>query len=190
MKTVRKLWNLFPLLMLWAMLGIFFWSWIFTFLTDTAPEKKITFYADCEVVNASELCAILEEAAFPGIEMVKFHPFDYALMNSEGIRNADIYIAPASFLHEHEGWARPLPEGFYGGETLSDENGAAMGVCVYSPEADSVFAQGFLLPPAANREAFYLFFGANSPHVLQNENAADDAARVYALKFLSDFIQN
>ena len=89
MKPMKRLWNLIPAMILWGMLSVFLWGWIFIFLTDTQPENKLTLFVDTAVPDATGLAVRLEENALSDeIRMVKVHPFTYAMLDSEPLRQS------------------------------------------------------------------------------------------------------
>ena len=74
----------------WALLSTILWAWIFTLLTDTVPEKKVTLYVQTEDCRSVELTLKLEEEKPEGIKMVKVHPFSYAAFGNRELLEADV----------------------------------------------------------------------------------------------------
>lgn len=179
MNKNSRLASLFPALMIWLILSVLFWCWIFTFLTDTDAAHKITVFADTAACSEKELALILEEDLPEEIRMVKVHRFSYAMFNSDGIRNADLYIFRASDLETVRDWLAPLPEGFADRASLFDENGTPLGITVYDP-AGTAAAESFLtyFAPGETPELCYLAFGISSLHLPGNEEALTTSAGV------------
>lgn len=150
----------FPVYVLWALAAFVLWSWVFGFLTDTSPEKKLTLYISADEVQDVELAALLEDGGLPeGIRMVKVHPFSYAMFGETDLLSADLYIVRASEAMEWRDSFRPLPAGIRGDLELE---GGVSGVRVYDAQTGSGVYDGLIgYDPA---EDFCLFFGANSAH--------------------------
>ncbi len=154
MKKCKTLFNLIPLMLGWLVLSVIFWGWIFTFLTDTAPENKIVLYIDAEVPDDTALSLAMEEYGAPGIQMVQARPFTFAMMGNSDIDRADLYIVPASHAGEYGEW-------FAEGE----------GIPVYDPTAGIGAATAYI---DYTDEVYYLYYGANSAHL------NDGLAKAYA----------
>lgn len=164
----------FPVYVLWALAAFVLWSWVFGFLTDTSPEKKLTLYISADEVQDVELAALLEDGGLPeGIRMVKVHPFSYAMFGETDLLAADLYIVRASEAEEWRDSFRPLPAGIRGDLELE---GGVSGVRVYDAQTGSGVYDGLIgYDPA---EDCYLFFGAGSAH-------GDDGAALWlAREFL------
>ncbi|MBP3540770.1 MAG: hypothetical protein J6K72_02975 [Clostridia bacterium] len=200
MEKLKRFWNLVPALILWAMLSIFLWGWIFTFLTDTAPENKLTLFVDAAVPDSTGLAVRLEENALSDeIRMVKVHPFSYAMLDGEPLRRADTYIVRVSHVEEYWEWFAPLPErltagaapvGSYQqpiGASLLLLDGAPYGIRVYDAATGTGIAQAFIdyHDPALPDEDYYLMLGKESLHLTANEGGQDDKAILLAEAILA-----
>lgn len=155
-----------------------FWSWIFNFLTDAAPENRILLYADMPSFRWKELAAVLEEDAPENIRWVKVHPFSYAMMNSSEVETADLYVMTAPQAEQHPDWLTQAPDSLAAGrETLQWDN-VIYGIRL-DPAADEYFRY-------KEQEAgpWYLFFGARSTHLPGAPEAKDDAAWQMAVRLL------
>ena len=131
---------------LWAVMALIFTGFVFSGITDTVPENKIVLYADCEVRSAPELAEKLEKALGGSVRMVKIHPFTYAMFNSAGLKQADLYLVPDSHLEEYREWFTPEE-----------------GLVVYDPASGfSAAAEYFLYDPS---ESYRLFPGQSSVHL-------------------------
>ena len=174
---------------MWLLLSAVFWGWIFSsFVSDTAPEKKITIYIDAPQVADTALDVALEEHLPPGIRMVRAHPFSYAVFDTDALLGADIFIVPASHAAEYIDSFSPLR-----GVLLTDpeerweHNGVAYGLRVY--DADACLGSGeeyidYAVPGQAP-EDYYLFFGTGSLHAASLTGNGDDAAIEISRVFLS-----
>ena len=173
------------------------WSWIFTFLTDTGRENKIVLYADMKNFQWQELAVFLEEAAPEGIRFVQVHPFTYAMMNSAGPEQADLYIMTVAQAAEFERLISPWPETpedlppelaplvrdvppvpsapAEGGAEGAQEK-TFRGLLLYDAETGEGIRPDWLNYGDQPGENWYLFFGIQSLHVPGNENSVDGAA--------------
>ena len=141
-----------------------FWGWIFTFLTDTDPERKIVIYADMREFRWRELSAALEEQAPEGIRLVQVRPFTYALMNPAALEQADLYVMPESHAEEYADWILPAPER------------ESAGLLLYDAETGEGAAREYLNYGECPGENWYLYFGARSSHAGGVDSAAGEIA--------------
>ena len=161
---VRRALSLFPAFVLWTMITVVFGGFVFNRITDTAPEHKVVIYADCTVTDGAVLADMLESALTAPVRMVKIHPCDYAMFGSEAIRNADLYIIPASHAAEYSEWLVPD------------------GIPVYRPDGSVCVASAYFgYDPD---EEYDLYYGSASLHTSGNEGAADNQAADVAQKLL------
>ena len=151
---MRKLLRQLPAMLLWLIISVVFWCWIFTFLTDTAPKNKIALFIDAPSCRDTELALEMEKSMPDGIHMVKVHPFSYAMLNSEQITGADLYILRESEVGLYKDWF------------------AEDGMCI------RIAGQQNGLDPyidfAAPEEDWFLFAGKGSVHL--EDGAARQAA--------------
>lgn len=184
MRKSRKMATLIPALMIWLILAVLFWSWIFTFLTDTDPAHKITLFADVAVSRDKELAIELEKELPDGIRMVKVHRFSYAMFDSNNLRNADLFILKASDLEQYRDWLAPLPEQVAARAVLFDESGTPLGIPVFDPSDGTCAASSYLTytVPGEDPELWCLAFGASSVHL---PDGADSPSVMIADKLLS-----
>ena len=192
MKPMKRLWNLIPAMILWGMLSVFLWGWIFTFLTDTQPENKLTLFIDAAVTDGTGLAVQLEETLLDDtISMVKVHPFTYAMLDSEPLRQSDVYIVRASHVEEYREWFAPWSVGFSvkdgSDEALLLLDGAPYGIRVYDAATGTGIGQNFINyhDPALPDEDYYLMLGKASLHLTANEGGLDDRAILLAEALLS-----
>lgn len=186
MKKVKAFLDLVPLMLLWAMLSIFLWSFVFNFLTDTAPENKIVLFIDAPLQEESRLAVQLEEAIAEPVEMVQVRAFAYAMMDSTEIERADLYIVSASQAETYREWFAPLPEALRSFGEVLEMDGVPYGVKVFDALAAKGIATDFIayLFPGRGPEDYYLFAGSKSLHISGHENAVDDQAVTCALRLL------
>ena len=150
---MKKLARLIPSLCVWAILSIVFWEWIFTtFALDAPAAKKLCVAIDAPVTNATELAVQIEEILPDGFRMAKVYSFDYAMMDTSSITNADILIIPESAAESYA-------------ELISPE---------YEPLPLEGVAGEYIGYDSS--ESYYLYFGINSLHTGENDTAAFDAA--------------
>ena len=148
MRILKNIFSHLHIFLLWAILSTMLWAWIFTFVTDTSPDKKITVYCHVPSVKGTELAVRLEENMPEGLKMIKVHTFDYVMFNIEAIEKGDIYIIPASETGQFAEELVPV-----GGEN---------GVKVYDAETGIGIAAEYI---AYGGEDYYLFLGAGSVHL-------------------------
>ena len=169
---IKRTLSRFPVYLLWALMSVFLWGFVFSFLTDAAPAKKLTVYISADAVDDVELAARLEEGGLPdGIRMVKVHPFSYAMFSDSDLLSADIYIVKAS---EADGWRdsfRALPDGLEGDFDLGN---GVRGVRVYDAETGTGVYDDLIgyAAPGNPAEDWYLFFGTGSQHTEDGDGAA------------------
>lgn len=155
MKILKNIFKKLYLFVAWAIVAFIFWSWIFTFATDTSPERKITVYCHVPEISGTELAVKLEEDKPEGIKMIKVHSFEYVMFDVESIENGDIFILPESLIPEYDG-------------LLLDPAG---GIKIYDSEAGTGSADSYI---GYADEDYYLFLGAKSAHL--GDGAAEKVA--------------
>ena len=178
-----RFFSLVPGLILWGMFSLLLWCWIFSLITDTAPAKKISLYVDGTVSRPVELAAMLEEILPEGIRMVKVHPFSYAMMDSESIRRADLFILPEQEIDVYREWLAPLPEDLSPEpQGLLVRDSIPLGIPVYDAEA-ALCAAGSCISYAESGypdQTWYLCFGSQSLHTPGVPGALDSTAVMIA----------
>lgn len=148
MRALKNIFSHLYIFVLWAVLSAILWAWIFTLITDTSPDKKVTVYCHVPDVKSTELAAALEENMPEGLKMVKVHSFDYVLFDMESIEKGDIFIIPQS---ETEPFAEDIVP-------VDGENG----IKVYDSETGKGIGLEYI---SYGDEDYYLFLGANSVHL-------------------------
>ena len=147
---------------LWLLFSVLFWSWIFGFVTDAQPEKKVTLFVSAEAMEGTALSAALETALPDGLR-------------TQALEEADLYVLRASELEEDLAFLRPLPIAPDG--VVWEHGGVAYALRCYDAAADAGAADSYI-DYRAGGEDCYLCFGARSVH------AGDGAAEAIALQFL------
>ena len=144
----KKLFAHLHTFVLWALASILFWSWIFTFVTDTVPEKKVTVYCLAPGVRDTYLAAALEETMPEGLRMIRVHPFDYVMFGVDAFYQGDLFLLPASEIGNYEELLVPL-------ETGQDTK-------IYDAAGGTGAAMAYI---SYGAEDYYLFLGAGSRHL-------------------------
>ncbi len=160
---------------LWLLFSVLFWGWIFGFVTDARPEKKVTLFVSAEAVEDTALAAALESALPEGLRLVKVHPISYAFFQTQELESADLYVLRESELEADVGFFRPLP--LAPGDAVWSKDGTVYALRCYDAAADRG-AAGSYIDYRAGGEDCYLCFGARSVH------AEDAAAEGVARRFL------
>ena len=148
MRTLKNIFSHLHIFLLWAVLSTILWSWIFTLVTDTSPDKKVTVYCHVPEVQGTALAVRLEEDMPEGLKMIRVHSFDYVMFDTKSITEGDIFIIPAS---EREQFADDLIP-------IDDENG----IKVYDSGTETGIALEYIV---YGDEDYYLFLGAGSAHL-------------------------
>ena len=148
MRILKNIISHLYIFLLWTVFSAILWSWIFTLVTDTSRDKKVTVYCHVPEVQDTLLAVELEKDMPEGLKMIKVHSFDYVMFNVDSINDGDIYIIPAS---EREPFADDLVP-------VGEENG----VKVYDCETGTGVAAEYI---SYGNEDYYLFLGAGSAHL-------------------------
>lgn len=164
MKMLKNIVSRFHIFLLWLLASVMFWSWIFTIVTDTSPDKKVTVYCHVPAVHDTALAVALEEHMPDGLEMIKVHSFDYVMFDEESISQGDVFIIPASEIELFAGDLAPV--------------GEEQGVMVYEASTGAGVAMDYI---QYADEDFYLFLGAGSAH-LEDGKALEVAMLLLAMK--------
>ena len=145
---IRKIFSHLHTFVLWALASALFWSWIFTFVTDTSPDKKVTVY--CLVPNVQDTClaAALEETMPEGLRMIKVHSFDYVMFGVNAFYEGDIFLLPVSEIGNYQELLVPVEAG--------------QGIKAYDAAAGTGAAIRYI---RYGDEDCYLFLGAGSRHL-------------------------
>lgn len=132
MNKLRNFFSHLYLYVLWLVLSAVIWMFVFGFVTDTSPDKKVTLFVDAPVEDTA-LAYELEKDLPEGIRMVKVHPFSYAMFDDSNITTADLFIIPES---EYELYASAFtdPEGIPVWDSAAHQGAA--GQFISYPEED------------------------------------------------------
>ena len=186
MRNIKRFLSLVPALTLWLMFSVLLWGFVFSRITDTVPQKKLTLCVDAAVPRATELAVELEKTKGEGIRMVKVRPFSYAMFDGDVLRNADLFIVKASDIEAYRDWFAPLPDALRGNAALTLD-GEPYGLPAYDATTGKGIATDYItyFATAETPENCYLLFGRKSTHLLSNEDAVDDAAVDFARSLLA-----
>ena len=156
-RAIRRIRRMMPGLLIWLIASGLIGGFIFIRVTDAAPGNKIMIYMDGEVMNGAELADRLERLLPEPIRKVQIRPFTYALFGSDELRNADLYIVPASHTEEYREWFLPGREGSL----------------MHDPETGRAAAGRWLI---YGDEIYRMFPGAGSRHL--EDGMTDRAAEL------------
>lgn len=96
MKMLKRILSQWHSFVLWLLVSALFWSWVFTLVTDTSPENKVTVYCKVPEIRDTELAATLEERMPEGLRMIQVHSFDYVMFGVDAFYQGDVFIVPVS----------------------------------------------------------------------------------------------
>ena len=71
MRVLKNIASQFYLYLLWLLVSVLVWGWVFTRITDTAPEKKVTVFVNAYAVEDRALSVELEKSMPEGIKMIR-----------------------------------------------------------------------------------------------------------------------
>lgn len=148
MRILKNIFSMLHIFLLWMLLSAVFWGWIFTFVTDTSPDRKVSVYCHVPEINDKALAVSLEENMPDGLRMIKVHSFDYVMFDVESIGMGDIFIIPASEIEQYSDSLLYM--------------GADSGVKVYDASSRTGVAEEYI---SYSDEDHYLFLGAGSVHL-------------------------
>ena len=155
MKMLKRILSQLHTFVLWLLVSAFFWSWIFTFVTDTSPDRKITVYCKVPEIQDTALAVALEADMPEGLRMIKVHSFDYVMFGVDAFYQGDMFIVPASEI-----------------ETYAEMFAPGEGEKVYDAAEGRGAATAYI---RYGNEDYYLFFGAGSAHL--EDGRAQEVAR-------------
>ena len=158
MRVLKNIFSQLHTFVLWLLASALFWGWIFTFVTDTVPAKKVTVYCRVPAVEDTAMAAALEEDMPEGLRMVQVHTFDYVMFGTDAFDRGDIFIVPAS---EDADFVKDLLP-------LEGEGGAK----VYDAATGEGAATEYI---RYGDEDYYMYLGSGSVHL--DDGAALAVAR-------------
>ena len=163
MKMLKNIISQLHTFILWLLICAVFWGWIFTFVTDTSPDKKVTIYCKVPDIQDTELAAALEKHMPEGLRMIKVHTFDYVMIGVDEFNRGDVFIVPTSDIETFA-------------EILAPVEGE-QGVKVYDADTGTGVAKTYI---CYTSEDFYLFLGTGSVH-LEDGKALQVAQELLAM---------
>ncbi len=174
MTKTGKLRRVLPVCLLCLAASAVFWGWIFTFITDTGFDRKISVYYSPSLRADETLAARLEEQLPEGIRMVKVRSFEYFMFGTEDLEKGDLYIVKESECGQYLSFFRSLPAEAASafGDRLYVYTDAQSGAAVTGLNLDS---GGYFSESFPEGERLILFFGGKSAH-------AEDRKAMYALQ--------
>ena len=148
MRFFKNIFSKLHSFVLWLLISAVFWGWIFTIVTDTTADKKVTVYCMVPALEDTALSVALEERMPEGLSAVRVHTFDYVMFNTEEFYKADAFILPASEIETYAELFAPV-EGEWGVKVYDAATGVGIaGEYIQYPEEDC-----------------YLFLGKDSAHL-------------------------
>lgn len=182
MKRADAALRLAPMLLVWAVLGAFFWSFIFLRVTDTDPAHKLVVCVDAAVPGAAELEELLDRACGGDVRMTKVRPFAYAMMDSSALRGADLLIVREENLAAYQDWFAPCPATFAARDEDWLAGGVRCGLFLSGTGQQNAVLRRWIDYSGVDADGgrFYLCFGKQSRHLAGLEGAADDEAPRFA----------
>lgn len=182
MRVLKNIASQLHIYLLWLFAAALLWGWIFTFVTDTRPERKVTVFVEALDCRDRDLAVELEKTMPEGIRMIKVHPFTYAMFDEGTLLGADLYIVPASHVEEYrESFADAAGLPLAAGRAVGPAGGVRIYEAAGTGGADSYITYA---PPGGAGEDYYLFFGVNSLHAAALNGTGDDAALAVAERLL------
>lgn len=175
MRILKNIASQLHIYLLWLFAAALLWGWIFTFVTDTKPERKVTVFVEAPACRDRALAVELEKTMPEGLRMIKVHPFTYAMFDESTLTGADLYIVSASQAAEYRDSfvsAAYLP--LAAGRIVSEWGG----IRIYDAADCTGGADDYITyaAPETAGEDYYLFFGRNSLHAAALNGTGDDAA--------------
>ena len=189
MRVLKNIAAQIPAYLLWVIASVLIWGFVFTRLTDTVPERKVTIYVNAFECSDRALAAVLQEDAPAPIRMVKVHPISYIMFDQTSIQYADLFILRGSDVEKLTDSLAPLPESVApaDAEDRIEVGGVCLGRCIYRADRDEGRATDYITYRMDNypAEDYYLCFGARSVHLGEAYGCADDAAVTVAQRLLA-----
>ncbi len=156
MRVLKNIASQFYLYLLWLLVSVLVWGWVFTRITDTAPEKKVTVFVNAYAVEARALSVELEKSMPEGIKMIRVRPFSYAMFEESSILGADIFIIKGSEIESYR-------------DSLAGD-----GIKIYDARTGHGAARQYIRYTIDGEapEDYYLFYGVESVHTGEKDEAA------------------
>lgn len=179
MRGIKRVLSQLHRYVLWALLSVFFWSWIFVLVTDPGRAHKVVLYASGVPIDDKAFAIALEEGS--SVRFVQVHAFDYALFDVDAPKQADLWILPESELPDWQERLQPIPldeEGY-------TADGALLGILLYRADGSVCRAGRYCAYAASGApQNYYLCFNRESVHLGDWNGSKDDAAIEVAQRIL------
>ncbi len=163
MRLIKNVFSQLHSFALWMLMSFLIWGWIFTLVTDTSAEKKVTVYCNVPLIEDKAMALKLEENMPDGLKMVKVHSFRYVMFDMENMELGDIFILPESEIDTFRAELRPIS--------------GDVGEKVYDAASGTGIATEYI---TYGDEDYYLFLGGESVH-LEDGVALEMAKKLMAL---------
>ena len=187
MKLIKRIFRLTPMLITWAMLGVLFWGFVFTRITDTDRAHKIVLCVDAQVPGAAELETRMTGLARGPIRLVRVLPFSYAMMDASTLTDADLLIVRDTNLERYADWFAPWPEQLSSAGRFWERDGVPCGLLIHTAgQADALSAYiDYAQPPQDGDADYYLCIGAHSLHTGGSDVKNADATGIFCAEWLA-----
>ena len=110
MGKLKKILDLVPLFLLWAMISVLAWGFVFNQITDTDRAYKLVLCVDAPVPGENEFALEIKREAPDRIRLVRVCPFSYAMMDAKTLEEADLYLIAEDHLETYRDWLLPLTD--------------------------------------------------------------------------------
>lgn len=162
MKMLKRILSQLHSFVLWLLVSALFWSWIFTFVTDTSADQKVTVYLKVPEVQATELAIALEERMPEGLRMIRVYSFDYVMFGLDAFYQGDIFVVPESEIETYMDVLSPAEQPVKAYDAATG-TGIALNYIRYADED------------------YYLYLGSGSVH-LEDGRAEDVLQTLLSMK--------
>lgn len=183
MRKLKKVFDLLPLFVLWAMLSALLWGFVFTHITDTDRARKLVLCVDAPVTGETEFALEIKKETGEGIRLVRVRSFSYAMMDAKTLEEADLYLIPEDHLETYRDWLLPLPDRLRAAGPVKELDGVPVGVLARDmANGKGVYPQWVQYREDQN---YYICLGGKSLHVTGPDGAVDGEAEEAALRLLN-----
>ena len=182
MRKLKKILDLLPLFLLWAMLSVLVWGFVFNQITDTDRARKLVLCVDAPVPGESEFALEIKKGTPEQIRLVRVRPFSYAMMDAKTLEEADLYLIAEDHLETYRDWLLPLTERLRAAGQVREADGIPLGVLARDGQTGKGVYPAWVQYP--DGQSYYLCLGARSLHISGLPGAVDNEAEEAALRLL------